>query len=291
MNKSTSTMTRVLFWMLIVMLGIHFAALVRWQSAPNISYDVPGYLEYALGEPDVGAVLIPILQAAAAVVLTILFLVWVYQLSRQLHASSDIEMQYSSGWAVASFLVPFVNLFMPFLVMREMWDVLYRGRPRSSGHALLGWWWGLLVFGNLFSTFGRLGGFWLFETWRPAVELSPDLVAAMDIAATVLLLVVVQKMGVAAAAGPVISGDGSQAETAPDARGDGRGIPRFSANPLLYIGLGLLLICAIWLTPGVPREMVWVFLVALGAGVVGTVVGVVVWIRSYMKSRLTSASS
>jgi len=65
----------------------------------------------------------------------ILFYFWIYYTSRNTRAFVS-NLKYTPGWAVGCFFIPFVNLFMPYLVMQEIWKananpVSWNGRRDS----------------------------------------------------------------------------------------------------------------------------------------------------------------
>jgi hypothetical protein len=51
------------------------------------------------------------------------FLVWIHRAYRNLTALGNPErhLEYSPGWAVGSYFIPFANLVWPYKVMRELW--------------------------------------------------------------------------------------------------------------------------------------------------------------------------
>jgi multisubunit Na+/H+ antiporter MnhC subunit len=53
----------------------------------------------------------------------VIFLTWLYRSYENLPALGvpRNRIEYSSGWAIGSFFVPFVNLAVPYLAVRELW--------------------------------------------------------------------------------------------------------------------------------------------------------------------------
>jgi hypothetical protein len=68
---------------------------------------------------------------------------WIYRASRNVRALGAVGLKHSAGWAVGSYVVPFVNLVLPFLAMREIWRAsLDPGNWQDARSTpLLGWWW------------------------------------------------------------------------------------------------------------------------------------------------------
>ena len=83
--------------------------------------------------------------------LVVAFLVWLYRAVRNVPALGNPKsgVEYSPGWAVGSFFVPFVNLVVPYRAVREVWeksdpavrtgDDFMFAQP-SSAPLVLGWW-------------------------------------------------------------------------------------------------------------------------------------------------------
>lgn len=50
-----------------------------------------------------------------------LFMIWTYRASSNIHALGGQGIRFTPGWAVAWYLVPIANLWMPYQVMSEIW--------------------------------------------------------------------------------------------------------------------------------------------------------------------------
>lgn len=85
------------------------------------------------------------------VALAVAFLVWLHRASGNVPALGNPPsgVDYTPGWAVGSFFVPFVNLVVPYKAVREVWvksdpavrtgDDFMFAQP-SSAPLVLGWW-------------------------------------------------------------------------------------------------------------------------------------------------------
>jgi hypothetical protein len=75
----------------------------------------------------------------------LLFLIWVYRVSSNAWALQPSGLQYTPRWSVGWFFVPVAGLYVPFLVMRELWQVSTRSSadpgPPAPASAMLGAWW------------------------------------------------------------------------------------------------------------------------------------------------------
>jgi hypothetical protein len=107
---------------------------------------------------------IGILQFLITLATAAAFLTWFYRMHKNLPRLGARNLQYSPGWAVGGFFVPFLNLVRPYQVMREVWCRSYppssesgatpEGQPpQPPALTLVGWWWGLFL---LSGAFGRI---------------------------------------------------------------------------------------------------------------------------------------
>ena len=88
---------------------------------------------------------------AVFVALAVAFLMWLHRASKNLRAlgNPSQRIEFTPGWAVGWFFIPFANLVMPYKAVREVWeksdpavrtgdDLMFAGP--SSAPLLLGWW-------------------------------------------------------------------------------------------------------------------------------------------------------
>jgi hypothetical protein len=89
----------------------------------------------------------------------IVWLIWQHRAHANLRALGVGELKYTPGWAVAWWLIPFANVVMPFLTMRELWKA---SDPEAGSidwvarrtTALLGFWWAGRLVTHLFIQIG-----------------------------------------------------------------------------------------------------------------------------------------
>ena len=90
-----------------------------------------------------------------SLVLSIIFVgMWIHRAHANLFAAGLSELEYSPGWSVGWFFVPFLNLFKPYDAMRELWHATLRDtvdRFDAPGPTELKTWWGLWLAGNIAS--------------------------------------------------------------------------------------------------------------------------------------------
>ena len=105
-------------------------------------------------------------QVTLFVATAVAFLAWLFQARVNLRAFGVRRPSYSRGWVVGGFLVPLVNLFRPYQVIREVWQAsdpkshdAFNWRSLPVSKLLLAWWllfvgWGALELMALLSNTG-----------------------------------------------------------------------------------------------------------------------------------------
>lgn len=81
----------------------------------------------------------------------ILFLRWVHRANDNARRLGAVGMQFTPGWAIGWYFVPFASLAMPYLVMKETWNASASPADWRSlgGDPIVRWWWGLFVAWNV----------------------------------------------------------------------------------------------------------------------------------------------
>jgi hypothetical protein len=97
--------------------------------------------------------MIGITQFIIFLVSGILILKWIYRANfnvRQLHAS---EMQFTPGWSIGWYFIPFANLWKPYQAMKEIWKASSNPQDwkNQSVSPILGWWWFFWIVSNMFA--------------------------------------------------------------------------------------------------------------------------------------------
>jgi hypothetical protein len=86
-----------------------------------------------------------------ALALGILFFFWIYRINNYLQVHSERKMEFTPGWAVLWFFIPIANLFKPYQVMREIWQMVNHGKPIPN--TAVGWWWATYIIRYSFGMF------------------------------------------------------------------------------------------------------------------------------------------
>lgn len=139
------------------------------------------------------------LQLVARFTAFIVFLIWFYRAHRNLQPLGIRRGRYSSPWSVLLFLVPILNLYYSYELVKELWrqsspdlgfsDDFLKQHAFTLEHypsktALIGLWWGFTIASVLAARFSdRITGTWM--------DLTSDALAA---AASILLILIVKNI-------------------------------------------------------------------------------------------------
>lgn len=84
-----------------------------------------------------------LLQLASSIFIGIIFLMWVYRMSRNAHAIENAKLEYSPGWAVGWYFIPIVNIWKPYQAMKETYQAFIN--REHIGMVLPVWWFAWLL--------------------------------------------------------------------------------------------------------------------------------------------------
>ena len=117
----------------------------------------------------------------------VFFLIWIYRAHRNLPVLGALNLKYGPGWAVGGLFVPFLNLFRPYQVVKEIWnasDPDFIDNSSEGTSSLIGWWW----VSFLISIFvGRVAG-----TMADGAKTASDLLTASWISLISFVLMAVE---------------------------------------------------------------------------------------------------
>jgi hypothetical protein len=115
----------------------------------EISDNPSGFLALALTG------VLGLITVAVYIATVVVFLMWLYRVSNNV-AAFGATTQHSSGWAVGSFFVPIMNLFVPYQAIRDIWK---KSEPNATDAFSYGVsppgffpaWWGFWIASNISS--------------------------------------------------------------------------------------------------------------------------------------------
>ncbi len=99
-----------------------------------------------------------LLQFPILILTMIMFLVWLNRANKNLTPLQGRDIEFSSGWAVGWWFIPFANLVKPFQVVREVWyesdpivDTEHRFLSASlrSAPTYMAVWWAFWIISNI----------------------------------------------------------------------------------------------------------------------------------------------
>jgi hypothetical protein len=87
----------------------------------------------------------------------IFFLMWLHEAYVNLDKLGAYKPEYTPGWAVGWFFIPFANLVMPYKVVDELWaksdpmlkEPVEESWQKGGSSSLVGWWWGFWIVSNI----------------------------------------------------------------------------------------------------------------------------------------------
>jgi hypothetical protein len=98
-----------------------------------------------LNSVDIQLGLVGLAQIGLLIGTAITFLTWVYRAHKNLDSLGVRTLEFTHGWAVGSWFVPFLNLFRPKKVMDEIWH----GSGTLGNAAIIPVWWGCWIFSGI----------------------------------------------------------------------------------------------------------------------------------------------
>jgi hypothetical protein len=148
-SKDPSSLTKFLKTMLWVSLGISIISLLSDFMQMNLLSS--GTFSQAAAESnDSRQQIMGILYLVAFIVTGISFLKWIHLANSNCHGFGAQGMEFTPGWSIGYYFIPFINLYKPYRAMKEIWKVSTNPAnwQNERGSSLLGWWWALWLISN-----------------------------------------------------------------------------------------------------------------------------------------------
>ena len=115
---------------------------------------------------------------------------FLHRAQSNLHNADIDRLEFTPGWAVGWYFIPFANLVKPFQAMRELWN---KSTGRLDGDeamtpGYMGIWWGAWLGGNFLANFSfRLSNSMDLDTYRLSIQIGAVSDALIIVAAALLL--------------------------------------------------------------------------------------------------------
>lgn len=131
------------------------------------------------------------------IVTVISFFFWIYRANKNARELGNHPMEFTPGWAVGWFFIPFLCLWKPYQVMKEIWIASNdsHDRTKSTGLYIVGLWWTMWLVSNIFGNIFSRSPFKVddIETLMAITSLSMASLMA-DLICNVMTLVVISRI-------------------------------------------------------------------------------------------------
>jgi hypothetical protein len=147
--------------LLALVLVVNIASLVStWMQirllnkmARGVFDDDPELFQVLANANDQRQAMILLVSLGMFLLSLIAFMVWFYRAHANARSMTTVKLEDTPGWAVGFCFIPIMNLFKPFIGMRDIWRASYTKPPALLGKSspLVGWWWGTSLASNFFA--------------------------------------------------------------------------------------------------------------------------------------------
>ena len=145
-SKDPTSLTKFLKIMLWIYLGINVLGLLSDLMQIHLLNSV--WFSQAQAESnDARQLIVGFLFLGSFIVTGSAFLKWIYQANSNCHGFGALGMEFSPGWSIGYYFIPFVNFYKPYYAMKEIWNVSTNPINWQSEQKipLLSRWWTLWV--------------------------------------------------------------------------------------------------------------------------------------------------
>jgi hypothetical protein len=143
--------TRYVRMALLAYIAISLAdvAVVLGEMTGAVDIEAAGDLDPAASL----AALVHLLFVIAMLGAIVIVAMWIHRAHANLRDAGIDGLEYSPGWAVGWYFIPFANLVKPFRAMRELWSTSLAQSDSYADEAdpRLKLWWGAWIVGNILS--------------------------------------------------------------------------------------------------------------------------------------------
>jgi hypothetical protein len=143
--KDPRKLTSFLVFMLWISLGMEIISILSDLAQMSLLNDT--FTEAEAATNDSRQSLIAISYIGVFITTGITFLKWIYRANSNCSKFSQQKMKFTPGWSIGYYFIPILNIFRPYQVMKEIWNVSKNPTnwKKENGSSLVGWWWALWV--------------------------------------------------------------------------------------------------------------------------------------------------
>jgi hypothetical protein len=129
----------------------------------------------------------------AFTVTIIMFLMWLHRAYKNLQAFG-IQTDFTPGWAVGWWFVPFMNLARPHAVMKELWEKSEtRATQQASDSSRIGLWWACYLGSGIIAWAANIMSFGSTKTETIVVASAVDIVSRILLIAAAVMIIKIIK--------------------------------------------------------------------------------------------------
>ena len=141
-TKDPSSLTNLIKVLLIISLFVSIVSIISDIMQINLL----GTFNYSQSEAeanDARQLIIALISIGVFIITGIFFLIWIYRANSNCCGFTTGNMEFTPGWSVGWYFIPFANLYKPYRVMKEIWNVSDNPdhwQSQSSSPLLVSWW-------------------------------------------------------------------------------------------------------------------------------------------------------
>jgi hypothetical protein len=95
-------------------------------------------------------IVIGLCALVASLMLIVVFAIWIYRAAANVHEAEVAGFEYTPGWSVGWYFIPFANLVKPFHAMRQIWNASHGNHfDLDIGATVLTTWWAFWLSSNI----------------------------------------------------------------------------------------------------------------------------------------------
>jgi Domain of unknown function (DUF4328) len=145
-TKLTKWTIRILYAQIVIIVIALISGVLEFQLLSDFKNEVYISQSQAVADgeaSDTRQGVIGILQSIVFIVTGILILKWIHRANFNARHLGASKMEFTPGWSIGWYFIPFANLWKPYQAMKEIWKASsnpqdWNPQPTPS---LLRWWW------------------------------------------------------------------------------------------------------------------------------------------------------
>ena len=195
--KSLSYIVMALFGGIAICSAFYIVMSVVMVAFPDASIPLDDGTSLNIGIGLIG--LATILEILMRVLVIAFFLIWEYRSFNNLSALKARNLEFSPGWAVGWWFIPFANLVKPFQAVRELWNESDPDFDEETGFLhispgtpeIIGFWWAAFLISGFV---GRIADKMVDVNGEPSQYFPVVLIVGsiFQLAASILIILIVK---------------------------------------------------------------------------------------------------